>query len=488
MNRSMQGLAALALVILTLGLTSCTAEATPEPMTSHDGVDEHFGAFGPCEHLPAKYVCATIEVPLDRDDEGAGTIPLRILGIPHTDMSAPEGLPFFATPGGAGDAGVENYALWQVPGLIGANHDVVAIDPRGTGRSAAIDCPGLQAGSVSVEDVIRASDECGQQLGSASDLYGGPQRAMDVDAVREFMGYDRIIFHGTSYGGVDVQAYASRFPDRLAAAVIDGGFVVDDVDMLLGTDVAAGTIGVVDTACRADAVCAASTDDPAGTVSAVVRQLAAGPIVEDGVVVIDEASIAHLIRDSGAAVEVVAASLPFLAGDSAPLADLVRENDALGIPAAKAVETYSAGANAAAWCNDQVFPFDVTAAPAERQSQLDRTLASLDDDVFAPWSKEGWEAFWFIGQCVGWPAPSRHEPVLVGDASFPGIPALLLVGDEDPTLASAPALAARFPDGATVVVAGAGHPSLSLKDCVAAFEAKFIETLELPATPPCSDG
>ena len=77
---------------------------------------------------------------------------------------------------------------------------------------------------------------------------------------------------------------------------------------------------------------------------------------------------------------------------------------------------------------------------------------------------------------------------MVGDASFPGIPALLLVGDEDATLASAPALAARFPDGATVVVPGAGHPSLSLGDCVAAFEARFIETLELPATPPCSDG
>ena len=37
MNRSMQGLAALALVILTLGLTSCTAEASPEPMSSNNG-------------------------------------------------------------------------------------------------------------------------------------------------------------------------------------------------------------------------------------------------------------------------------------------------------------------------------------------------------------------------------------------------------------------------------------------------------------------
>ena len=167
---------------------------------------------------------------------------------------------------------------------------------------------------------------------------------------------------------------------------------------------------------------------------------------------------------------------------------LVSENDALGIPPAGDVETYSAGANAAAWCNDQVFPFDVAASPAERKNQLDQAVAALDDDAFAPWSKEGWRAFWGFDQCVGWPAPSRHKDVVVGDRSFSGIPALLLVGDHDPALASAPALKRRFPDGATVVVPGAGHPSLSLGSCVAAFEAQFIETLKVPSSPPCGMG
>ena len=299
-----RGLAAVAVVVM-LGLTSCSADTSHDPTKVDLAADVHFAGFKACGDLPAEYVCATIMVPIDRDDADAGSIPLRILGIPHTDTSTAEGLPFFATPGGPGDAGIENYALWQVPGLIGANHDVVAIDPRGTGMSGAIDCPGLQAGSVTVEQALTDTDACGQQLGAASDLYGGPQRAMDVDAVRKFMGYDRIILHGTSYGGVDVQAYASRFPDRLAAAVIDGGFVVDDIVGFLGTDVAAGTIGVVDTACRADAACAGSTDDPSGVVSAVVRQLSERPVVADGVVVVDEASVARLIREMGLAIPVV---------------------------------------------------------------------------------------------------------------------------------------------------------------------------------------
>ena len=482
-----KGLTVVVVAVAALGLTSCTAGGAPEPTNSGVDLNQHFAAFEVCDDLPAPYLCATIEVPLDRHDDGAGMIPLRIFGIPHADMSTPEGLPLFTTPGGPGAEGIDNHALWQLPGLIGANHDVVTIDPRGTGMSAAIDCPELQGGSTTAAQFYQDSTACGQQVGPTSDLFGGPHRAMDIEAVREFMGYDRIIFHGNSYGGIDVQAYASRFPDRLAAAVIDGGWVMDDIDMFFGTGYPASLMGVVDTACRADAACAASTADPSGTVSTVVARLREGPVVEDGTVVIDEASIARLIRDAGAAVEVVAASLPFLAGDTTPMANLVREHQAIGIPPGGEVEAFSAGANAAGWCNDQVFPFDVTASQADRQSQLDDALAALDDDAFAPWSKEGWQSMWLFGQCVGWPNPSQHEPVLVGDPSFPGIPTLLLVGDQDPALASAATLEGRFPAGTTVVVPGAQHPSMSLGACIAAFEAEFIETLEVPDTPPCGD-
>ena len=54
-------------------------------------------------------------------------------------------------------------------------------------------------------------------------------------------------------------------------------------------------------------------------------------------------------------------------------------------------------------------------------------------------------------------------------------------------LASAATLEGRFPAGTTVVVPGAQHPSMSLGVCIAAFEAEFIETLEVPDTPPCGD-
>ena len=204
--------------------------------------------------------------------------------------------------------------------------------------------------------------------------------------------------------------------------------------------------------------------------------------------VIDEASIARLIRDAGAAVEVVAASLPFLAGDTTPMANLVREHQAIGIPPGGDVEAFSAGANAAGWCNDQVYPFDVTASQADRQSQLDDALAALDARCIRA-LVEGRLAVAVALRPMCWMAEPRASTNLSSSAihPFPGIPTLLLVGDQDPALASAATLEGRFPAGTTVVVPGAQHPSMSLGVCIAAFEAQFIETLEVPDTPPCGD-
>ena len=173
--------------------------------------------------MPTGFVCSVIDVPADRHDPSAGTIPIRILARPHTDDSEPEREPLFASPGGPGAPGIENYAMWLLPGMIGDHRDVVAIDVRGTGPLGAIDCPDLQDGVASYEEWVAAVDVCGAQLGDAADDYGPVDRALDVEAVRQALGYDQIVYHGQSFASVDVQAYAARFPERLAAVVLDSG-------------------------------------------------------------------------------------------------------------------------------------------------------------------------------------------------------------------------------------------------------------------------
>ena len=180
------------------GVPSSVRSVTPSAPS-----DIHLKGFVDCDdgiHRPP-WQCATLEVPLDRGDPGSRSITLAVFAIPHTDDSTPAGAPLFAAPGGPGTRGIDNYALWLLPAMIRAHHDVVSLDPRGTGTLSAIDCPDLVDGEPTIDAYVAEVAACGDKLGAASDLYGGAQRAMDVEALRKKMHYKQIIFYGGSYGG-----------------------------------------------------------------------------------------------------------------------------------------------------------------------------------------------------------------------------------------------------------------------------------------------
>ena len=105
-------------------------------------------------------------------------------------------------------------------------HDLVLIDPRGTGRSGAINCPDLQNGFRNYPAFQTAVESCGRQLGAAADRYGSGDVALDVEDVRKALGYDQIDYYGFSYGPVPEQGYAARFPQHVHA--LDAGLVASD--------------------------------------------------------------------------------------------------------------------------------------------------------------------------------------------------------------------------------------------------------------------
>ena len=213
-----------------------------------------------------------------------------MFGIPHDEKSEQGGPPLITLAGGPGSEGLENYALWKLPALIRSDRDVVAFDMRGTGPRYAIDCPEVQAASASAEEYTAAVSACGAQLGGAADDYGAVDHALDIEAIRVFMGYDRVSLHAQGYATVTAQAYAARFPDRLAAVVVDSGFTVDEPAATFGVDMPGGMIDAVERTCAADPECAATTPDPRAVVVQTIRTLAETPIVV-GDVVADDASI-----------------------------------------------------------------------------------------------------------------------------------------------------------------------------------------------------
>lgn len=85
--------------------------------------------------------CATATVPLDWADPTGGTISLAVVKHPAQDQSQRIGTLMF-NPGGPGGTGTSSFPQWidAFPQALRDRFDLVSWDPRGIGKSTAVQC------------------------------------------------------------------------------------------------------------------------------------------------------------------------------------------------------------------------------------------------------------------------------------------------------------------------------------------------------------
>jgi pimeloyl-ACP methyl ester carboxylesterase len=493
------GTVVAALALAAAGCTSGRSVGTPEvtPLPLGPG----HPALAPCEEQ-GDLLCGSVDVPLDRADPRDGTISVAFYVHRHTDTEADASEPIFATPGGPGSGGLEVMQVLLGMSSLAARHDLVAIDPRGTGKSGAIDCPDLQNGWADHRELERAVAACGAQLGDDADRYGSGDVALDVEAVRRALGYDRIDYYAFSYGTVPEQAYAVRFPEHVRALVFDAGMSVTDPAhaWIWGVGVPAALVREVALMCRRDPACRAP--DPASDLRWLVRRLVAGPVrgeVERPggdplAVTVGQPEVGKLLRSTGTCIacgqvgpaEVVGAAESLRAGNSEPLLQLVDLRVAPPVGRGPEPAVFSVGDNMAALCNDRDFVWNRTDPIALRRTKFDRAVRALPADAYAPFSRQGWYGINWPGSCLTWPAPGRFVPVIPAGAAFPDVPALILAGDSDTTVPPeiVGTLRAEFPHATFVTVAGAGHPVAGAAgaECAADLTAQLFDRLRVTDT------
>ena len=497
----------LAIAVMVVACSSSDSDGTTiEPVTSPTDVEatttamgpttvaageasDRFAGFVPCDAggAPGAWVCDTLEVPIDRTDPGAGSISLKVWARPHTDSDAPPADPVFAPPAGPGARGIDNYGAYWLPQVLGEARDIILLDARGTGESGVIDCPNLQNGFEDLSQWAAVTGECAAQLGDDADRYGAADRAMDLEAIRDWLRYEQIVLYGHSFSGVDAQVYAARWPERLTATVLDAASPLESRDhWLRATELSVSNVlRVADLACAEVASCAESTKDPSGTLAGTVTRIAAAPlrgIATDGTeVVIDEGYLFEAAKD-GDLPSLVSAAADFEAGDPQPLLDYAAENPSwyksggYGDPA-----VYSGGADVAGFCKEPLDPWDPSHPIDVRRTELEAAMAELPEDVYAPWSVAAATPYSYLDQCIEWPAPDQNSEsaVSLGTTKI-ALPVLVLAGDRDRLvpLAQSQELLDLFPNASFVVIPGADHPALSAGLCVAELIADFVDTLE----------
>jgi pimeloyl-ACP methyl ester carboxylesterase len=238
----------------------------------------------PCQpSADAPALCGTYEVWENRETKRGRRIPLNV--VVYTAQSqerAPD--PVFYLDGGPGSA-----ATMNAPGIlrmlagIRDRRDVVFVDTRGTGASAALDCPGPSVGAplqrffdefLPVEDV----SACRARLNADVGLYTNPIAMADIDELRAALGYARINLFGISGGTRAALVYLRGHPNSIRSIVLKGVVPMDMEGPLPFAKALESGLEALIAACRADQPCSSAYPDLAGDWRRVQQRFASGAI------------------------------------------------------------------------------------------------------------------------------------------------------------------------------------------------------------------
>jgi len=434
-------------------------------------------------------------VPLDWSrPEALGQINIWFeLYVPERSGPAESAMLFnWGGPGSSTAEGAEGSAFF----LFSQNldkHDFLLIDDRGRGLSTTIYCPDLQNGTALF---AQAEAECAAQLGQAASRYGTGEIAQDTDAVRAALGYDKVDYFGWSYGGADVEAYASRFGQHLRSIVVDSPFGSPAVDTLAFDEARTeGDNRLVRLDCQRSPLCSADHPFPDPELGLLVEAVRLKPVEGTAYnaygipmeVRIDEAALLNWIIDNPTGNmtntgEILAAGAALFRGDSLPLLRLGAEQN-FGLGGNNGDPTiFSEGAALATACVDTDHHWDWSAPVSERQQQFEAAVDSLPPFYFWPYSKDVVTAplYDFFGSaCVWWEKPTPSSPIEPAHPKFPNVPTLVLSGDLDrrvPLEVTIP-YAELFPNSTFVKILEATHVSVIWSTCADNLVTEFIENL-----------
>lgn len=183
------------------------------------------------------FECADLLVPLDYDNPDGDTLEIAVIRLTTSGDKIGS---LVLNPGGPGGSGVDyaRAAQFVVDESVLRRYDVVGFDPRGVGRSDAVQCLNdaqtddfLAADGTPDSDAELAELEAGSQefadaceAKSAALLphIGTRDAARDIDVLRDALGDEKLNWLGASYGTFLGATYADLFPDKVGRMVLDG--------------------------------------------------------------------------------------------------------------------------------------------------------------------------------------------------------------------------------------------------------------------------
>ena len=433
--------------------------------------------------LPAAFAsCGKLAVPEDPTAPSGRTVDIFVARVPSLS-STPRPDPLVLIAGGPGESTVDMYL--QLKGAFEParrERDVILVDQRGTGRSAAgFDCgvpDDLSLETAGDARLAKYMDQCLRELEHDPRFYTTSVAVQDLDRVRAALGIAEWNVYGVSYGTRVAQQYLRRFPERTRSVVLDG---VVPPELALGPDIAREAQRALDrifARCAADDGCHAHfpslpdefhdllaqlDKEPVKTASPYATEAGGGASADDGKLGASQLrTLVRLLSYNAVTVALLPAMLHEAhEADYAPLANqaattLRRLPESLSFPMSNAVI-----------CTEDA-PF---AAPGSREglekTYLGTTIVDSLDEI-----------------CGRWPAGAMDA-----DLKMPLVsnrPVLLLSGSNDPITPPeyAARAAATLSHATELVGRDQGHGQIAV-GCVPRLFRTFLEHPERPLDAAC---
>ncbi len=226
--------------------------------------------------------CATLAVPFDPEAPDGATLDLFVARIPALSAD-PKPDPLLLIAGGPGQSTVDFYMQARGPfGPVRRNRDIILVDQRGTGRSAAgFECElpeELDFQTADEELVETLTADCLSDLERDPRFYTTSIAVRDLDAVRRALGVEQWNIYGVSYGTRVAQHYLRRYPAHVRTAVLDG---VVPATLVLGPEMALNAQEALEgifRRCAEDTRCATRFGDLAMTYADLQSRLQTSPV------------------------------------------------------------------------------------------------------------------------------------------------------------------------------------------------------------------
>ena len=261
--------------------------------------------FTPCPEDPT-FECGKLTLPIDYGKHRGATFDMSVIRARAAEPEQRIGV-LMVNPGGPGGSGVSfllSQARTPFALALRQRFDLISFDVRGSHRSDALHCPMQRIDAPEgLDDEALAAffDDFGRQVASAcaqdrralATSMSTNNMARDMDALRRALGERQITFVGVSYGTLLGATYASLFPQRVRAMLLDAAMLPEFRDYFLEYAMEQGasidlTMQRVDQLCRKDSACVLSDSGVIPAFDEVVAQLRDAPVTSNGTVLTED--------------------------------------------------------------------------------------------------------------------------------------------------------------------------------------------------------